>query len=40
VRLDQLWSQLPPLQRQELLGQLTKILMQQLASPEKEAANE
>lgn len=40
VRLDQLWSQLPALRRQELLGQLTKILAQRWASLAKETAHD
>jgi hypothetical protein len=41
VPLEQLWTQLPPIRRQELLGQLTRILAQRLAPPtSKEAADE
>jgi hypothetical protein len=41
VPLDQLWTRIPPARRQELLGQLTRILARQLAAPtRKEAANE
>jgi hypothetical protein len=41
VPLDQLWPRIPPARRQELLGQLTRILARQLAAPtRKEAANE
>jgi len=39
--LEQLWSQLPQLKRQELLRQLTRIVAQRLASsPAKEVADE
>jgi hypothetical protein len=38
--LEQLWTRLPAVQRQELLGQLTRILAQRLAPPEQEAADE
>ena len=41
VPLEQLWSRLPQIRRQELLGQLTRILAQRLAPPDrKEAADE
>lgn len=41
VPLDQLWPQLPQIQRQELLGQLTRILTQHLAPCDgKEVADE
>ena len=40
VRLEQLWTRIPPIQRQELFGQLTRILTQRLASPRKEQADE
>jgi hypothetical protein len=41
VPLEQLWTRLPPIRRQELLGQLTRILAQRLAPPDnKEAADE
>lgn len=41
VPLDQLWTKLPPARRQELLGQLTRILAQRLAPlGGKEAADE
>jgi len=39
--LDQLWTRLPQAQRQELLGQLTRILTQRLEPHDsKEAAHE
>jgi hypothetical protein len=39
--LEQLWNQLPQLRRQELLGRLTQIMAQRLASSSgKEAADE
>jgi hypothetical protein len=39
--LEQLWTRLPPMQRQELLGQLTRILAQRLAPADsKEEADE
>jgi hypothetical protein len=39
--LEQLWTRLPPMRRQELLGQLTRILAQRLAPPDmKEEADE
>jgi hypothetical protein len=41
VPLEQLWTRLPAHQRQELIGQLTRILAQRLAPPhEQEAADE
>ena len=41
VPLDQLWMQLPPATRQELLGQLTRMVSQRLAPLQsKEAADE
>jgi hypothetical protein len=40
VPLEQLWAQLPVIQRQELLGQLTRILAQRLTPSSKEAADE
>ena len=41
VPLEQLWTRLPPIKRQELLGQLTRILAQRLTPPDsKEAADE
>jgi hypothetical protein len=40
VPLDQLWSRIPPIRRQELLGQLTRILAQRLAPPGREEADE
>jgi hypothetical protein len=44
VRLEELWTQLPPVKRQELLGRLTQILAQRLAPPDhddhKEDADE
>lgn len=41
VPLEQLWARLPSTQRQELLGQLTRILARQLAPPiRREAADE
>lgn len=41
VPLEQLWTQLPQIRRQELLGQLTRILAQRLAPRDgKEAADE
>ncbi len=41
VPLDQLWTKLPQARRQELLGQLTRILAQRLASlGGKEVADE
>ncbi len=41
VRLDQLWNQLPQSKRQELLGQLTRIVARRLAAPDgKGAADE
>jgi len=40
VPLEQLWIRLPHVQRQELLGQLTRILAQQLPPSSKEAADE
>ena len=33
VPLEQLWTRIPPIRRQELLGQLTRILAQRLAPP-------
>jgi hypothetical protein len=39
--LEQLWNQLPQLRRQELLRQLTRIVVQRLASSRtKEASDE
>jgi hypothetical protein len=39
--LEQLWMRLPPIARQELLVQLTRILAQRLSPPSsKEAADE
>ena len=41
VPLEKLWTRIPPVQRQELLGQLTRILAQRLAPPDsKEEADE
>ena len=41
VPLEQLWTRLSQSQRQELLGQLTRILAQRLVPPErKETADE
>lgn len=41
VPLEQLWTRLPPIRRQELLGQLTRILAQRLApSDSKEEADD
>jgi len=41
VPLDQLWTWIPHARRQELLGQLTRILARQLAPPNsKEEADE
>jgi hypothetical protein len=40
IPLEQLWSRIPPLRRQELLGQLTRILAQRLAPPSKEETDE
>jgi hypothetical protein len=41
VPLEQLWTRLPPSQRQELLSHLTRILAQRLSPPaNKEAADE
>ena len=41
VPLDQLWKQLPSATRQELLGQLTRMVSQRLVSLQsKEAADE
>lgn len=41
VPLEQLWTRIPRTRRQELLGQLTRILAQQLAPPNsKEEADE
>jgi hypothetical protein len=41
IPLDQLWTQIPPARRQELLEQLTRILALELAAPtRKEAADE
>jgi hypothetical protein len=40
IPLDQLWSRIPPIRRQELLGQLTRILAQRLTPPGKEEADE
>jgi hypothetical protein len=41
VPLEQLWRRLPLERRQELLGQLTRIVAQRLAAPpRKEAAHE
>jgi len=41
VPLEQLWTRLPAIRRQELLGQLTRILAQRLVPPDsKEAADE
>jgi hypothetical protein len=40
VPLDQLWSRIAPIRRQELLGQLTRILAQRLAPPGREEADE
>jgi hypothetical protein len=41
VPLEQLWNRLPQRRRQELLGQLTRIVAQRLApSPGKGAADE
>jgi len=39
--LEHLWKRLPQVTRQELLGQLTRILAQRLAPPDgKEVADE
>jgi hypothetical protein len=40
VPLEQLWRRLPAVQRQELLGQLTRVLAQRLVPPKQEAADE
>lgn len=41
VPLEQLWTRLPLIRRQELLGQLTRILAQRLAPPDsKEEADD
>lgn len=41
VPLDQLWTRVPPARRQEVLGQLARILAKQLARPiGKEGADE
>ncbi len=41
VPLEQLWTRLPQMQRQELLGQLTRILTQRLTPRDsKEVSNE
>ena len=41
VPLEQLWTQIPHARRQELLGQLTRILAQRLIPPSnKEEADE
>jgi len=41
VSLEQLWTRLAQIRRQELLGQLTRILAQRLAPPtNKEQADE
>ena len=40
VPLEQLWTRLPQISRQELLAQLTRILAQRLAPDSKEAADE
>jgi hypothetical protein len=41
VPLDLLWTRIPPARRQELLGQLTRILAKRLAPPiGKEGADE
>ena len=40
VPLEQLWRRLPAVARQELLGQLTRILAQRLAPLNQEAADE
>lgn len=41
VPLEQLWTRLQPVRRQELLGQLTRILVQRLAPRDsKEVADE
>ena len=41
VPLDQLWTRIPPTRRQELIGQLTRILARRLAPPTmREAAHE
>jgi hypothetical protein len=41
VPIEQLWMRLPQMQRQELLGQLTRIVAQRLAPPDsQEGANE
>jgi hypothetical protein len=41
VPLEQLWTRLPPARRQEVLGTLTRMLAQRLASSDnKEVADE
>jgi hypothetical protein len=41
VPMEQLWKRLPSTRRQELLGQLTRILAQRLTPPDsKEKADE
>ncbi len=40
VPLEQLWTRLPQISRQELLAQLTRILAQRLAPDSKEAVDE
>jgi len=40
VPLEQLWTRIAPIRRQELLGQLTRILARRLAPPSKEEADE
>ena len=40
VPLEQLWTRLPQIRRQELLGQLTRLLAQRLTPDSKEAADE
>ena len=40
VPLEQLWAQLPQIRRQELVGQLTRILAQRLAPHERKEATD
>jgi hypothetical protein len=40
VPLEQLWTRLPQIQRQELLGQLTRILAQRLAPADRKEATD
>jgi len=38
VPLEQLWTRIPQARRQELLGQLTRVLSRQLAPPSSKGA--